>query len=129
MPVPIPDTDQTNDFFPVNCSIYRPFGAASPTTTGVPARVSPDLARGRPHTSSDLRWTHVLDFAAGVDLRDGCTRTAGSDALTFADGDEIRVTTAAGTTRYVVVWVEELPPQGSQSLKRAYLLRHSGPWA
>jgi hypothetical protein len=131
MAIPVPPTGQTNSFFPDLCSIYRPFGAASPTTTGVPCRLVPDLARGRAASAAglDLRWTHRLDVGPGVDLRDGCTRTAGSDQVTFADGDEVRVTTAAGTTRYVVVWVEELPAEGGQSLKRAYLLRHSPPWA
>src|SRR5262245_13843572 len=131
MAIPIPPTGQTNSFFPELGSIYRPFGAASPTTTGVPCRVVPDLAHGRAASAAglDLRWTHYMDVGASVDLRDGCTRTAGNDQVTYADGDEVRVTTAVGTTRYVVVWVEELCREGEQSLKRAYLLRHNPPWA
>ena len=95
--------------------------------TGVPCRLTPDLPRGGGR--NDLpRWTHQLRLGADADLRDGCTRTAGQDQVTYADGDEVRITTATGTTRFTVVWVEDLPGPSDPALKRAYLLRHSGPW-
>jgi hypothetical protein len=110
---------------PTTCDIYRPFGAAAPAATGVACQLSPDLARGT--LGGGLVWTHVLDLPAGVDVRDGCTRAAGSDALTFADGDEVRVP-AGGATRYVVVWVETVARGAATQCLRAYLLRHAASW-
>jgi hypothetical protein len=117
--------------FPATCDVYRPFGAASPSATAVPCRLLPDmrLGQGAPSAPSGLTWTHFLEVAASTDLRDGCTRTAGADAVTFADGDEVRVAETAGTARYVVVWVEELPAVSGWTFKRAYLLRHKAAWA
>jgi hypothetical protein len=111
------------------CDVYRPFGAASPTTTGVPCRLTPALAAatGRGFGSS-LAWTHTLDVQPGVDVRDGCSRTADADAIDFADGDEVRVPGGAGTTRYVVVWVETVGRGTPMQYQRAYLLRHEAAW-
>src|SRR5262249_3151810 len=86
---------------PATCDVYRPFGAGAATATGSSCRLRPDMARGT--TRSGLVWTHVLDVQPDVDIQDGCTRTAGSDAVVFGDGDEIR---DADGARYVVVWVE-----------------------
>jgi hypothetical protein len=107
------------------CDIYRPFGAAAPAATAVPCQLSPDLAAGT--LGGSLVWTHVLDLAPGADIRDGCTRTAGGDAITYADGDEVRVP-SGGSTRYVVVWVETQNRGSSMQCLRAYLLRHEAAW-
>src|SRR5262245_4758270 len=107
------------------CDVYRPFGAASPTTSGVPCRITPVLAE---LSDSGLTWTHTLDVQPGVDVRDGCSRTAGSDAITFADGDEVRVPDGVGPTRYVVVWVETVGRGTALQFQRAYLLRHAAAW-
>jgi hypothetical protein len=110
---------------PTTCDIYRPFGAASPTATGVPCQLSADLARGT--WGGELTWTHVLDLMAGVDLRDGCTRTVGDNAIAYADGDEVRIP-SGGATRYVVVWVETVSRGAATQCLRAYLLRHQASW-
>jgi hypothetical protein len=108
-----------------SCDIYRPFGDATPTTTGVPCRLAPALAAGsgKPMVAA-LAWTHTLDFQPGVDLRDGCSRTTGSNAIDYADGDEVRISDGAGATRYVVVWVETVGRGTPMQFQRAYLLRH-----
>src|SRR5437762_3561390 len=98
--MPLPPNQLTT-----TCHIYRPFGAGSPTATGVACRLVPDLARGRA-MPGPLAWTHYLDLDDSVDIRDGCTRTGG-DGVNFFDGDEVRVPNASGS-RYVVVWVEVL---------------------
>src|SRR5438067_1009800 len=60
------------------CDVYRPFGAGSPTATGIPCRLTAALTAtaGRPGGST-LTWTHTLDLQPGADVRDGCSRTAG----------------------------------------------------
>lgn len=103
------------------CDVYRPFGAAVPTASGVPCRLVPDLARGRRPEATGLAWTHYLVGDASVDVRDGCTRAAGAQAQTYADGDEVRV----GATRFVVVWVETVEAGTPREYKRAYLMRHT----
>src|SRR5258708_38061514 len=109
--------------FTTTCDIYRPFGAGSATTTGVPCRLMPDLAAGRGAGSGALvSWTDYIDVADTVDVRDGCTRTAGADAVTFHDGDEVRIPNGSGS-RFVVVWVERVNLGTAQAFQRAYLLR------
>jgi hypothetical protein len=107
---------------PTTCDIYRPFGDAAPTTSNVPCRLTGDFARGR-WAAVGPGWTHYLELAAGVDVRDGCTRTAGSPDPTYADGDELRVPSGGGT-RFVVVWVETVDAGTPREFKRAYLTRH-----
>src|SRR5437763_16090318 len=110
-------------FLTTTCDIYRPFGAGSPLTTGVPCRLTPAL-----ETVEAPARSHTLDLQPGVDVRDGCTRTAGTAAIDFADGDEVRVPGGAGTTRYVVVWVETAGRGPPMQYQRAYLLRHETAW-
>ena len=111
------------------CDVYRPFGNATPTTTGIPCRLTPDLtALTGKLMVGQLGWTHTLDFQPGVDIRDGCSRSAGADTMIFADGDEVRVPGGAGTTRYVVVWVETEGLGTPLQHQRAYLLRHEANW-
>jgi hypothetical protein len=107
------------------CDVYRPFGDASPLATGVPCRLAPDLAAGTgKKVVLPLSWTHTLDLQPGADVRDGCSRSVGADAIDFADGDEVRV----GGTRYVVVWVETVGRDSPMQFQRAYLLRHEAAW-
>ncbi len=105
---------------PTTCDIYRPFGAATPLATGVPCLLVPShrLDAGSPN------WTHALTLQPGVDIGDGSTRTADSDAIVYADGDEVRVP-SGGSTRYVVVWVETVARGTPRQFLRAYLLRHT----
>src|SRR5262249_12928660 len=95
----------------------------------VPCRLVPVLQRGRGcgAGAGDLRWTHLLEVDDTVDVRDGCTRGLGGNALTYADGDEVRVPDAAGT-RYAVVWVELLNRGTVQQFKRVYLMRDTAVW-
>jgi hypothetical protein len=109
--------------YTTTCDIYRPFGAGSPTATAVPCKLVGDLSRGRGSgLSSVLSWTHYIDVDDGLDIRDGCIRSPGSDAVTYYEGDEIRIPTGA-TTKYVVVWVETRNFGTSRAYKRVYLLR------
>jgi len=112
------------------CDIYRPFGAGSPLQSMIACRLVANLPRGRGAQSATnyLTWTHYLDLDYSVDIRDGCTRTAGANSVTYADGDEVRVPTGAGTSRYVVVWVETINRGSAQPFKRAYLIRHAAVW-
>lgn len=106
------------------CDIYRPATAGSPTTTGVACRLVPSLGRA---PLGPLIWTDLLDVDESVDVRDGCTRAAGTDAITYADGDGIRIPNASGT-RYVVVWVETINRGTTRAFKRAYLIRDTAVW-
>jgi hypothetical protein len=109
-------------FFPQTCAVYRPFGAAEPTAGGIPCRLSPDFAGGQ--QVGGISWTHTLDLPATADVRDGCTRSEAGAAVSYADGDEVRV----GPTRYVVVWVERHAAGRPNEFRRAYLLRHAANW-
>src|SRR5262249_4491961 len=74
-----------------------------------------------------LVWTHYIDVDSTVDVRDGCTRAAGFDAITYSDGDEVRIPDGSGS-RYVDVWVEVVNRGSAQQWKRAYLLRAPAVW-
>lgn len=108
-----------------SCSIYRPFGDAVPTHTGVSCRLIADFARGRLSAGGIPEWTHFLELAVDADIKDGCTRTAGAYVPTYADGDEVRMSVGGSTQRFVVVWVEVVDPGSDREFKRAYLLRHA----
>ena len=103
------------------CDVYRPFGDATPTASGVPCRLVPDLSRGRSPDGTGLAWTHYLVLDATADVRDGCTRAAGAQAQTYADGDEVRI----GGARFAVVWVERVEAGTAREYQRAYLMRHT----
>lgn len=105
------------------CDIYRPFGAGAPTYANVACKLVADLERGR--IAGQIVWTHYLVLSTSVDIRDGCTRTAGADAIAYADGDEVRITVGSSTPRFVVVWVETVDAGTTTEFKRAYLLRHT----
>lgn len=110
------------------CDIYRPFGSASPLTTGIPCQLVPDMAHGQPRLSGNLVWTHYLLVKEDVDIRDGCSRNAGTLTIAYTDGDKVVVPTGAGNTSYVVVWVEYLHRGSTSAYKRAYLLRDTAAW-
>jgi hypothetical protein len=105
------------------CDIYRPFGAATPTTSGVACRLSPNSGSRADGTT----WTHTLDLQPGTDVRDGSTRTPSTASVVYGEGDEIRVPTG-GSTRYVLVWVEVVARGTPAQFLRAYLLRHAASW-
>ena len=105
------------------CDIYRPFGAGSPTYTNVACKLVADLDRGR--IAGEVVWTHYAVLATSVDIRDGCTRAAGANTITYNDGDEVRITVGSSTPRFAVVWVETVDAGTALEFKRAYLLRHS----
>jgi hypothetical protein len=107
------------------CDIHRPFGAAVPTAAGVPCRLSP-ISEGRSGPDGTT-CSHTLELQPGVDVRDGSSRAAGSAAIVFAEGDEVRVP-SGGATRYVVVWVEVVARGTPLQFQRAYLLRHAPSW-
>jgi len=79
-------------------------------------------------TGSPIWWTQYLDLDDSIDIRDGCTRTAGVDALNYADGDEVRIPSGSNN-RYVVVFVTMLSRGLPGQYKRAYLIRHSADWS
>lgn len=106
------------------CDVYRPFGAGSPTATAVPCRLVDDLDSGRTPGGLGVMWTHHIDLDPSADVRDGCSRTVGANAVSYGDGDEVRIP-SGGSARYVVVWVTVRELGTAQAYKRAYLLRHS----
>lgn len=113
------------DLVPSTCDVYRPFGAGAPTYANVPCRLVSDFARGRSAAGTPAEWTHYLVLDPSADVRDGCTRAAGSSAITYADGDEVRVPSGSATPRFVVVWVETVDAGTPRAFKRAYLARHA----
>ncbi|MBO0699161.1 MAG: hypothetical protein J2P46_12265 [Zavarzinella sp.] len=113
------------DLLTTTCDIYRPFGAGSPTYSNVPCRLVADFPRSRAAAGAVPGWTHYLVVDAGVDVKDGCTRTAGSSSLTYADGDKVCVPGGGATPSFVVVWVEMVDAGTPREFKRAYLLRHA----
>lgn len=112
------------DLLASTCDIYRPFGAGAPTYTNVACRLVPDMPRGNDAIDA-LAWTHYLVLDVAVDVKDGCTRVAGSPTLTYADGDEVRIAIGSATPRFVVVWVENVDVGSPREFKRAYLTRHT----
>lgn len=111
-------------FLTTTCDVYRPFGAGSPTSAGVPCRLVPDYARSRAAAQSPI-WTHYLIVNPGAGIQDAVARPVGSNSLTYADGDEVRVPSGASSPRFVVVWVETVETGSPQEYQRVYLLRHT----
>ncbi len=108
--------------------IYRPFGGAV-AQENVRIRLLDEQPAGRRRTATavQLQWTHVVECDYTVDIRDSCTRAAGSSDLTYADGDDVRIPDASGT-RFVVVWVTPVQRGSELAFKRVYLLRHDAVW-
>lgn len=114
-PFPLPDV----------CNIHRPAGASSPVHSDVPCRIVPNLAVGRGGTAGPtyLMWTHWVDLPPDYDIRDGCTRAAGTNYITYADGDGVRAVCGGFAYRWVVVWVEDRFTNTDTNYTRAYLVR------
>lgn len=108
-------------------SIYRPAGAGAPLYSDVPARVVPNLKVGRGSTSGPtyLTWTHWVDLQPTQDIKDGCTRAAGANYVTYNDGDGVRATLAGRSYRFIVVWTEDRFTNTPTAYKRVYLIRDS----
>ncbi len=115
----------TDSIFTSSCDIYRPFGAGWPTTSSISCRLIPST----PTEVSGLGtlFSDYIDLDESVDIRDGCTRTAGTTTVVYADGDEVRIPNASGT-RYVVTWVVTMNRGTRHAFKRAYLLRDTAVW-
>jgi hypothetical protein len=120
--VPVPP-----QLLPTTFDVYRPFGAASPLGTGHAGRLASAFREGRPPVSGQQHFTHVLDCQPEVDVRDGCSRSVGADAILYGDGDEVRIPDAAGS-RYVVVWVDVVNRGTARAFKRVWLMRHEAVW-
>jgi len=113
------------------CDIYRPLGAASPVHANVPCRLVPNFAKGRAGQTgpTNLMWSHYLDLGADDDIRDGLSRAAGTNYLTYSDGDGVRVTMNGQVWRFVVILVEwRYPGEPEREYTRAYLLRDQADW-
>lgn len=109
--------------------VYRPFGGSA-VTENVRIRMVDAQEHGRRRTATavQVQWSHVVECDYSVDVRDGCTRAVGSNDLTYADGDEVRIPDASGT-RFAVVWVTPVNRGSELAFKRVYLLRHDAVWA
>lgn len=108
------------------CDVKVGWGGANRSTNNA-CRLVEQLDVGRPPVAGALLWSHYIDLASAVDIRDGLTRTAGSDSLTYADGDEVRIPTGT-TNKYVVVAVVSMNLGDVGQYKRAYLLRDTLDW-
>lgn len=117
--MPLPDS-----FFTTTCAIYRPFAAATPTTSDIRCRLVADFARSRNSQLTPM-WTHYLLVNPSVDIRDAISRPVGSNSLTYADGDEVRIPSGSSTPRFVVVWVEVVDAGTNLEHKRVFLIRHA----
>lgn len=112
---------------PTTVKIYSGFGGAARYDDVQRCRLVEQVDEGRAPSSSGLNWTHYIDLPFDIDIRDNVSRSAGSNTLTYADGDEVRIPDEAGT-KYVVVFVVPMGLGTSFSYKRAYLLRDAPVW-
>lgn len=113
--------------YPTTCDVKSGWGG-SDRSTGNICRLTEQIDMGRPALAGQLLWSHYVDLDVTVDIRDGITRSAGSNAQTYADGDEVRVPSGS-SHKFVVVFVAMMAYGTPQAFKRAYLLRHSIDWA
>jgi len=111
-------------------SIYRPFGSGTLLTAGVACYMYPGT-RGQVASNFAFNFPdfdNVLIVGDGVDIRDGNTRTVDVDGATFHDGDEVRVPSGSGNSRYVVVRVERTLLADGSPAKRVFILRDTAVW-
>jgi hypothetical protein len=110
-------------------NIRRPFGGAV-VSTGLVGVFYSDTPQGRGGYSggSYYTWSHFLDVSSSVDIRDGMSRAAGLDSLSYADGDEVEVPSPAGNSKYVVVFVAPMRDLTGVTFHRVYLLRDQAVW-
>jgi len=111
-------------------AIYRPLGSVDPIADDIPCRLVPNLYCGRGGASGGgyLIWTHWVDFETDVDVRDGCGRVAAGNLITYADGDEVRISFNGRVYSFVVVWVEDRYINTDRTWRRAYLMRDTVNW-
>ena len=103
------------DLLPTTCDVYRPFGDAAPTTAASRAGWSPTWPAGGGRTATGLAWTHYLVLERGAPTSGtACTRAAGAQAQTYADGDEVRVSAGPGSWSCGSRWSRRAP-RGSSS--------------
>lgn len=113
----------------VTFDIRRPFGGALFVSGLVGVFYSDNpIGRGSYSGGNYYNWSHFLDVASGVDIRDGMSRSGGLDVISYADGDEVRIPSGAGVTRYVVVFVAPMRDLTGVSFHRVYLLRDQAFW-
>jgi hypothetical protein len=112
--------------------VYRPFGAVAPTLVDVPCNYVPALYGGEQVDvgPNDLDWDAWVDVKHDVDVRDGISRSLGSNNWNYADGDELRIKNAAGVVMvsYVVVFAFLRWHGKAACHKRCYLRRHAVVW-
>lgn len=109
--------------------LYRPFNAAVPTLVAIPGSLYHDPHSARlVNAAAGTFWTHIVECADGIDIRDAVTRPALSNFLLWGDGDGIRFPTGVNTTRYVVVRVVHHTRPSGLVVKRVYLVRDTPLW-
>jgi hypothetical protein len=109
------------------CDVYSSMGAGSPdVATGISCKHTPCMPQGLRSEPGALQYTDVILVADTVDVRDGCTRTAGTNAVTYGDGYKVAI--PSGGTTYSVVWVETVNRGMSSAYKRVYLMRDAAAW-
>lgn len=116
-----------------NCDLYRPYSAASPTTTGIQCQVTPCLAGERVGGSPPpMYYTHVMDVDTTTDIRDGCSRQTNEPQQQFGMGDLVLIPSglASTNTTYAVTWVEWVNRGvgDDTEFKRVYLSRDVPKW-
>lgn len=112
--------------------VWHPFGAAAPKLTDVPCNYVPAYYGGRGATTGPnyVTWDAWVDFDPIYDVRDGLSRSLGSDNLNYSDGDRVDIKNAAGEVMaiYVVTMVTMRYYGYPSKHKRAYLLRSGIDW-
>lgn len=121
--MPLPDLAKTTTM-----DLYRPFGGAL-VKENIRIRLVEQQPGGRRNTDAAVQpqWSHVVECDYSEDVRDGCTRAAGSNNVTYADGDEVRIPDGSGT-KFVVVWVTPVNRGSELAFKRVYLMRDDPNW-
>ena len=119
--------------FSLTCDIRRPFGAVAVASANVPCNVVPALYGGEQVTSgpNNIDWDTWIDLPIGTDIRDGLSRSVGSNNFNYTDGDQVDVKNAAGSVAatYVVVYSHIRYWGKPYAYKRCYLLRHAVVWS
>lgn len=111
-------------------SVYRPFGSGTLLEGNVPCYVYPGT---RGPVSSNFAFNfpdfdYVLIVGDSVDIRDGNTRTVDVDGVAYHDGDEVRIPSGSGNSRFVVVRVERTAVADGSFKKRVFVLRDTAVW-
>lgn len=109
------------------CSIFRPFGNSTPLETDVACRLIPDVPCGRGSgLSGALAWTHYMDCQPDTDVIDQLTRSIGSNALNYADGDEVQIPSSSPEGSFVVVMVTRVNAGSAEEFTRVFMMRSTG---